>query len=111
MYSRYPNRTPRPSKLPENYSGNAFRKEPPPETVDRPCPPDPPPPPPPMMALLPKPDRKPPHPERPPHGQVGSLLENIQFEEALLIGLILLLAGSDQSSDLTMMLALLLLCG
>ena len=102
MYSRSPNRPPRPAKLPENYSGNAFRKVPPPETVDRPCPPDPPP-----MALLPKP----PHPDRPILGQVGSLLDGLSFEEALLIGLILLLAGSDQSSDLTMMLALLLLCG
>lgn len=108
MYSRYPNRPARPTKLPENYSGNAFRKAPPPETVDRPCPADPPPPP---MALLPKPDRKPPHPDRPLFGPVGSLLESVSFEEALLIGLILLLAGSDQSSDLTMMLALLLLCG
>ncbi len=107
MYSRSPNRPPRPTKLPENYSGNAFRKAPPPETVDRPRPVDPPPPPMPPMVLLPKP----PHPERPSHGQPGSILDNIQFEEALLIGLILLLAGSDQSSDLTMMLALLLLCG
>ena len=106
MYSRYPNRPARPAKLPENYSGNAFRKAPPSETVDRPCPADPPPPPPPPMALIPKP----PHPEH-SHGPVGTLLENISFEEALLIGLILLLAGSDQSSDLPMMLALLLLCG
>ena len=109
MYSRYPNRPAHPAKLPENYSGNAFRKEPSPEAVDRPCPPEPPPPPP--MALIPKPDRKPPHPERPLLGQVGSLLDSISFEEALLIGLILLLAGTDQSSDLSLMLALLLLCG
>ena len=102
MYSRYPGRPARPSKLPENYSGNAFRQAPPPETVDRPCPADPPP-----MAVIPKP----PHPERPILGQMGSLLDNIQFEEALLIGLILLLTGSERSSDLTLMLALLLLCG
>ena len=74
MYSRSPNRPPRPAKLPENYSGNAFRKAPPPETVDRPCPPDPPP-----MALLPKP----PHPDRPidknEHPLFGAIIEQFKI--------------------------------
>jgi len=39
-----------------------------------------------------------------------SFLEGLHFEELLLIGLILLLARSDQGNDLILWLALLLFC-
>ena len=66
------------------------------------------------------PDRPDPPPRKPPFDLLHHLTAHdgklpffggLDFEELLLIGLILLLSGSEQESDVTLVLALLLLCG
>lgn len=98
MYSRYPDR------LPEHYSGCAFRQgreDRPPISV--PFSEAPPPPPPP-----PKPQ------EKPSCDLFGGVLPalpgGLESDELLLIGLILLLARSGEGSDVLPWLALLLFC-
>lgn len=102
MYSRYPDR------LPEHYSGCAFRQgreDRPPISVPfseapppSPCPPPPP----------PKPQ------EKPSCDLFGGVLPalpgGLESDELLLIGLILLLARSGEGSDVLPWLALLLFC-
>lgn len=108
MYSRYPDR------LPEHYSGCAFR----PGRADRPpvsvpfseVPPAPPPPPPPPCAD----DGRPAPPAPPSCGLFGGVLPSLpgglEGDEFLLLGLILLLARSGEGSDVLPWLALLLFC-
>lgn len=107
MYSRYPDR------LPDHYSGCAFR----PGQKDRPpvsvpftvSPPEPPPAPPPCGCEPPVP---------PPAGTACDLFGGVlpsfpgglEGDELLLLGLILLLARSGEGSDLLPWLALLLFC-
>ena len=45
------------------------------------------------------------------NGRLQSLLHSVGFEELLLLGLILLLAGSEEYSDTVLWLVLLLFCG
>ena len=134
MYSRYHNRPDRPIRLPENYNGCAFS---PPVEVNRvssvsemprqleigkPSPP--------TFPVVREvegphiPEEAPPTqeigllqggPSLPGmlgrEGRIHSLLHGIGFEELLLLGLILLLAGSEESSDVVLWLVLLLFCG
>ena len=109
MYSRYPDR------LPEHYSGCAFRagrEDRPPISVPfSEMPPDPPPPPPPPCPPPPKPE---PPPEK-SHcdlfgGSLPTLPGGLEGDELLLIGLILLLARSGEGTDVLPWLALLLFC-
>lgn len=97
MYSRYPDR------LPEHYSGCAFR----PGRADRPpvsvpfsevppAPPPPAPPAPPSCGLF--------------GGVLPTLPGGLEGDEFLLLGLILLLARSGEGSDVLPWLALLLFC-
>ena len=138
MYSRKSNRSPIPPHLPEHYNGWAFRPQPPPPpSVDRP--PMPPKMPPHRPPDPPRPVLPPPHCEEPPKKDVpcdaplhadpmpppflppslghlfgGSDLlraTGLDFEELLIIGLILLLGGNDTDSELPLLLALLLFCG
>lgn len=102
MYSRYPDR------LPEHYSGCAFRRG----QADRApinvpfeeMPPTPPPPPP----------KEPPAPKpsgcAPFEGIRPTLPIGLDGDELLLLGLILLLARSEEGADLLPWLALLLFC-
>ena len=102
MYSRFPRHSDQPIRLPEHYSGCAFSEA-------EPAPPPPPPAPPPS-------ERR----DAPSalNEEVASVFgkslhlfsESIQFEELLLIGLIILLARSEQESDVILWLALLLFC-
>jgi hypothetical protein len=133
MYSRYHDASNRPIRLPENYNGCAFspRQEEKRATVAPEIPrrmeiakPSP----------LPPPERErvsaPPFEEPPAvqqtgvllpssplpglfggHSRIDSWLHGIGFEELLLLGLILLLAGSEESSDVVLWLVLLLFCG
>lgn len=109
MYSRYPDR------LPEHYSGCAFR----PGRPDRPPisvpfaevpPAQPSPPPPPPCAE----NGKPAPPAPPVCGFFGGVLPTLpgglEGDEFLLLGLILLLARSGEGSDVLPWLALLLFC-
>ena len=121
MYSRKSNRNPIPPHLPEHYRGWAFRPDrPSPPPKDDRCPPE-------------KPPRDPFPPPKPPEGEplrgeslpppLPPAIRNIfggkdllrstglNFEELLLIGLILLLGGNDGDSELPLLLPLLLLCG
>lgn len=108
MYSRYPDR------LPEHYSGCAFRQgreDRPPISV--PFSETPPPPPPPPPSLCPPPP--PPKPQEKPScdlfgGVLPALPGGLESDELLLIGLILLLARSGEGSDVLPWLALLLFC-
>ena len=109
MYSRYPDR------LPEHYSGCAFR----PGRPDRPpvsvpfseVPPAPPPPPPPPPCAD---DGRPAPPAPPSCGLFGGVLPSLpgglEGDEFLLLGLILLLARSGEGNDVLPWLALLLFC-
>lgn len=103
MYSRYPDR------LPEHYSGCAFRagredrppisvpfSEMPPAQQSPPCPPPPPPPEKPHCDLF--------------GGPLPTLPGGLESDELLLIGLILLLARSGEGADVLPWLALLLFC-
>lgn len=102
MYSRYPDR------LPEHYSGCAFRQgreDRPPISVpfsEAPLPPPPPPPPPPKPQEKPSCDLF--------GGVLPALPGGLESDELLLIGLILLLARSGEGSDVLPWLALLLFC-
>ncbi len=112
MYSRPHKHSDPPLHLPENYSGCAFSASA--ETQIQPPPPVPYP----TAKESPPPEKK----EPPiPHDSIKndvtslfsgplSLLGGLHFEELLLIGLILLLARSDQGSDVILWLALLLFC-
>ena len=107
MYSRFPRHSERPLQIPEHYSGCAFSES---EPI-KPSPPEPPPPTPhddaPTEAPPPKPRLELPS----LFGNSMSLLGGgLNFEELLLIGLILLLARSEQDSDVILWLALLLFC-
>ena len=120
MYSRKSNRTPIPAHMPEHYSGWAFRPEPP-SPSDRP--PEPPKDPPRPMPFPPPPEprREPPcgndkpSPPIPFFGHLGqsgtSPLSGLDFDEILIIGLILLLGGNGEDNELPLLLALLLFCG
>lgn len=107
MYSRYPDR------LPEHYSGCAFRQE----RGDRPpisvpfseVPPPPPCPPPPCPPPPPKPQEKPSCCDL-FGGVLPALPGGLESDELLLIGLILLLARSGEGADVLPWLALLLFC-
>ena len=105
MYSRFPKPSDRPIRLPEHYSGCAFSDAEPiphaPPPQPSPCPPK--------------------EQEDSPSGMKGEITSifgrslnlfsgGLQFEELLLIGLILLLARSEQESDVILWLALLLFC-
>lgn len=105
MYSRYPDR------LPEHYSGCAFRQgreDRPPISVPFSEAPPPPPPPPPPPVPLPKPK------EKPSCDLFGGALPvlpgGLEGDELLLVGLILLLARSGEGADILPWLALLLFC-
>lgn len=110
MYSRYPDR------LPEHYSGCAFRPaqndRPPISVPFTPAPPEPPaappPPPPPCECREPEPSK---HPGCDLFGGVlPSLPGGLESDEFLLLGLILLLARSGEGADVLPWLALLLFC-
>ena len=104
MYSRFPKPSDRPIRLPEHYSGCAFSEAEP--NPHAPPPPSP----------CPKKERE----DSPScmKGEITSVFGRslnlfsggLQFEELLLIGLILLLARSEQESDVILWLALLLFC-
>ncbi len=108
MYSRPHKHSESPIHLPENYSGCAF------SASDEDHLPPPPPVPHPVMEAPPPPEFKPQEPTKSDvtslFARPLSLLEGLHFEELLLIGLILLLARSDQGNDLILWLALLLFC-
>ena len=104
MYSRFPRSSDQPIRLPDHYSGCAFSE-----------------------TDTPHADPTPPHPQpchepptQPPciKGEITSIFGKslnlfsggLQFEELLLIGLIILLAHSEQESDVILWLALLLFC-
>lgn len=135
MYSRYPGRLDRPVQLPEHYSGCAFSASAPsriptdlppisvPYTpVPSPEPPDETDPPPSPPPLPPSPDTPPEHkkgatPDALPEGlralfggRLPAFPGGMTFDELLLLGLILLLAHSEQQSDIILWLALLLFC-
>ena len=135
MYSRYHNRPDRPIRLPENYNGCAFSptvtanhaSNPPEPTrrleIGKPSPP--------LFQIARETVENPPITEETPpvqetgllqaspslptllgrEGRIRSLLHGIGFEELLLLGLIFLLAGSEESSDVVLWLVLLLFCG
>ncbi len=126
MYSRFP-RQDRPVQIPEHYSGCAFSPPKPSPYAERKATPAleiP------VSPLPPSSIEKPLHPEpcdecKPEEkavdygiadalrhtfsGSLPSFLSGMNFEEFLLIGLILLLARSDQDNDMILWLALLLL--
>ena len=108
MYSRFPRNSERPIRLPDHYSGCAFS-----ETDEVTSPPPSPPP----VTNTPSPPKEEPSKNcakgeilpifgKPLHLFSGGL----QFEELLLIGLIILLAHTEQDSDVILWLALLLFC-
>ena len=105
MYSRFPRNASRPVQLPEHYSGCAFseldEKE-----VATPTPPP--------HTSQPQPRQESTHSPHEPLSLFGKPLSlsipGLDFEELLLIGLILLLARSEQENDLILWLALLLFC-
>ncbi len=139
MYSRYHNRSDAPLRVPEHYSGYAFSErtaqQSPPHHIDVAKPTFPPPanetpmPAPPRPALPPPPQHHvprtpaieepceptPPVPFLPGFGQINTknfpFGHGIGFEELLLIGLIVLLSGSEGGSDMVLWLALLLFLG
>ncbi|MBR7098221.1 MAG: hypothetical protein IKC59_02305 [Clostridia bacterium] len=107
MYSRFPRHSERPIQIPEHYSGCAFSENEP------------------IKSSLPKPPPPEQHDDAPTEAQpprtrseLPSLFGNsmslfgggLNFEELLLIGLILLLSHSEQDSDVILWLALLLFC-
>ena len=109
MYSRFPRNHDRPIQLPEHYSGCAFSEHSEPDL------------PPPAPSVPPSPqvrETRSPHEPPPPHREIASLFskplalfsDGLQFEELLLIGLIILLSRSEQDSDVILWLALLLFC-
>ena len=112
MYSRPHRQSEQPIHVPENYSGCAFS----PSTDDRvqnltPTPN--------IVAEVPPPpkEKELPKPQNSIKTDVTSLfsgplnmLGGIRFEELLLIGLIILLARTEQGSDVILWLALLLFC-
>lgn len=123
MYSRYPDRPTRPLRLPEHYSGCAFRQDPARDERDEPERNDP--------ALIPVPFTEAPAPQPPPPppappkppchtspapacelfgGVLPALPGGASGDELLLIGLILLLARSGEGADVLPWLALLLFC-
>lgn len=110
MYSRYPDR------LPEHYSGCAFRQgredRPPISVPFSEMPSAPPPPPPPPPSCPPPPPPKP--QEKTSYDLFGGVLPalpgGLEGDELLLVGLILLLARSGEGADILPWLALLLFC-
>ena len=137
MYSRYPGRPDRPIQLPEHYSGCAFsasapnRMPPEPPPISVPYTPAPIPEPQAHVSQPPPPSPPPtdPEPEAPPEprkeklpnvlpeglralfgGKLPAFPGGMTFDELLLLGLILLLAHSEQQSDIILWLALLLFC-
>ena len=110
MYSRFPRHSDRPIRLPDHYSGCAFS-----EADEPPSPP----PTPPAETEHPSPCQ---HQEectqQSAKGEIASVFGKtlnhfsggLQFEELLLIGLIILLAHTEQESDVILWLALLLFC-
>ena len=136
MYSKKSGRGSLPPRMPEHYNGWAFqppappkdrppraeenadkRPMPPPkqeihESYPRPLPFLPPPP----MGEPPREEKPTPPPFLPPSlehflGKSGFLHSgNLDFEELLLIGLIVLLSSSGEDNELPLLLALLLLC-
>ena len=104
MYSRFPRSSDHPIRLPDHYSGCAFSETESPHA-------DPPPP-------HTQPSHEPPTPTSCIKGEITSIFGRsfnlfsggLQFEELLLIGLIILLARSEQESDVILWLALLLFC-
>lgn len=139
MYSRYHNPSGKTVQIPDNYSGCAFaepkvhvvsEKSPahrehftPPTDVRRvevakPTLPDPAPIPMPISQAPPQKESEPKEPPALPasglFGNLGKhlpLSQGLGFEELLLLGLILLLSQTEQSSDIVLWLALLLFCG
>ena len=126
MYSRFSDASGRSIRVPEHYSGVAFSERPPrpPEPLPKkrlpevatPSPPKEPPqakepPPPPVPHLLPPPPPPREPSQKPPFGLSVPFLRGIGFEELLLLGLILLLAQSEEDPSTVLWLALLLFCG
>ena len=124
MYSRYqPSARTEPFRLPENYGGCAFSEQ------RRPTPPEPPdggrleiatptpavPPPPEAPLRAPEVPRKDAAPLTPallaPLGHAFPFSHGLGFEELLILGLILLLARTDEPGDTLLWLVLLLFCG
>lgn len=138
MYSKKSGRGSLPPRMPEHYSGWAFQppsppKDRPPRVEEKPENRPAPPPPPkqeihesyprPLPFLPPPPVPEPPRGEKPiPPSFLPAQLEqllgksgflrslNLDFEELLLIGLIVLLGSSGGDNELPLLLALLLLC-
>ena len=136
MYSKKSGRGSLPPRMPEHYNGWAFQPPPPPKDLppkfdkndERPAPPPPPKqeihqsyprplpflPPPPVPS--PPGEKTAPPPFLPPSlehllGKGGFLHSmNLNFEELLLIGLIVLLGSFGEDTELPLLLALLLLC-
>ena len=119
MYSRFPSRREQPDepiRAPKHYSGCVFAPQPPQasyteQTFSQPRPSVSAPPlplPPPGLTDAPPKDEK--ATSVSPLGDFSALSDSLGFEEILLIGLILLLARSEQKSDVVLWLALLLFC-
>ncbi len=119
MYSRYHDRNEAPLRVPEHYSGYAFSRTPKPAPephlgrmdIAKPTPPPMPAPP---RPALPPPVETPPKPAPAPPMQIAGiplLSHGIGFEELLLLGLIVLLLGTEGGSDMILWLVLLLFLG
>ena len=117
MYSRYSFPRGEGVKLPENYSGCAFSRGAPP-----PAPPhDPPPlkrpePPLPLPVPMPPKEELPPSPppaelpQKPPLAMLPALTGALDFDQLLILGLILLLLHSGEDREIVLWLILLLFC-
>ncbi len=124
MYTRIPSgRFPRGMRVPENYSGNAFRGIPPEQEMPPSKESEPPAPPPEVENVREEIGDNPPSEPSEPHVPVGhtsppfglhlpfklfSHGDGIGFEELLLIGLILLISQEGKNDDLVLLLILLL---
>ena len=127
MYSRFSNSPPRNVQIPEHYSGCAFSAGAPSDLpshalgVARPTPPptDTEPPSPPVYsdALHVKEDVPPPPPptaspsEHTTPSALPLFANGLDFDQLLILGLILLLSHSGKDSDIVLWLGLLLFCG
>ena len=119
MYSRYDNRTAERLRIPENYSGCAFPKEnkapAPPHYVEvaKPTPYEDAPRPPNEKVIPEDPTVKETvvkNEKAPPPADSGSLFSNgLDFEQLLILGLILLLSHNGEDPDIVLWLGLLLL--
>lgn len=114
MYSRYSDRRDTPIRVPENYGGSAFAKSADGEAaryieVAKPTPPEwtPPPAPPPRVPPETQEPCPPPLPQKPRADALSA--GGLDFDQLLILGLILLLWGNERDGDVILWLALLLL--